>query len=144
MEIFFKAQLSMDIINYPTKPLRVSYGQIGMLFAKSNYHYWDLASPYTKPALTNNLIYVIFSFCSETNFILKIDDDVHMNYEYLVEVLSEKYNQSDLPENVVECPSPLRNKKPFRPRVSGSNTVLGKWSVSFIVTFTSHLWMMIL
>ena len=94
--------------------------------------------PYIKPALTNNLISVIFSFCSETNFILKIDDDVHMNYEYLIEVLSEKYTQSNLPENVVECPSPLRNKKPFRPRVSGSNTVLGKWLVTFFVGSLSH------
>ena len=99
---------------------------------------------YTNPASTKNLIFIIYSFCSETNFILKIDDDVHMNYEYLVEVLSEKYNQSNLPENVVECPSPLRNKKPFRPRVSGSNTVLGKWSVTFIVTLTSYFFMKII
>ena len=98
--------------------------------------------PHTNPVSTKNLISIIYSFCSETNFILKIDDDVHMNYEYLIEVLSEKYNQSDLPENVVECPSPLRNKKPFRPRVSGSNTVLGKWSVTFIVTFTKKLGML--
>ena len=88
-----------------------------------------LLSPYIDLKILNNY-FVIFSFCSNVNFILKIDDDVHMNYEYLIKVLSEKYNQSDLPDNVVECPSPLRNKKPFRPRVSGSNTVLGKWSVS--------------
>ena len=50
-----------------------------------------------------------------------------MNYEYLVKVLADKYNEENLPDNVVECPSPLRNKKPFRPRESGTNTVLGKW-----------------
>ena len=69
----------------------------------------------------------IFSFCPDVQFILKIDDDVHMNYEYLVKVLADKYNKENLPDNVVECPSPLRNKKPFRPRASGTNTVLGKW-----------------
>ena len=68
-----------------------------------------------------------YSFCPDVQFILKIDDDVHMNYEYLVKVLADKYNPENLPGNVVECPSPLRNKKPFRPRASGTNTVLGKW-----------------
>ena len=100
------------------------------VIVKSNYHYLVFA-PYISLGIFNNY-FVIFSFCSNVNFILKIDDDVHMNYEYLINVLSEKYNQSDLPDNVVECPSPLRNKKPFRPRVSGSNTVLGKWSVSIL------------
>ena len=50
-----------------------------------------------------------------------------MNYENLVKVLADKYNEENKPDNVVECPSPLRNKKPFRPRASGTNTVLGKW-----------------
>ena len=75
------------------------------------------------------LIFVpsFFSFCPEVKFLLKIDDDVHMNYEYLVEVLADKYHDSNLPDNVVQCPSPMKNKKPFRPRPSGTNTVLGKW-----------------
>ena len=73
------------------------------------------------------ILFVLFSFCPNVQFILKIDDDVHMNYEYLVKVLADKYNPESLPDNVVECPSPLRNKKPFRPRASGTNTVLGKW-----------------
>ena len=29
-------------------------------------------------------------------------------------VLADKYNEENKPDNVVECPSPLRNKKPSK------------------------------
>ena len=44
-----------------------------------------------------------------------------------MKTLAEKYDVAHLPDNVVECPSPLRNKKPFRPKATGAQSIIGKW-----------------
>jgi len=70
-------------------------------------------------------------FCPGTKLLLKIDDNVVLSYTNLMSQIEEKYGGiANYPDGVIECPSPMRNMRPWRPRPSGgSSTVMGKWSV---------------
>ena len=62
---------------------------------------------------------------------MKIDDNVVLSYTNLMSQIEEKHDGvAGYPDGVIECPSPMRNMRPWRPRPSGgSSTVMGKWSV---------------
>ena len=66
-------------------------------------------------------------FCSNVNYVLKIDDDVSVRYDYVTNILENNFSQGQ--SLTVQCPSVMRNMRPWRPRKSGSNTFMGKWSV---------------
>ena len=50
-----------------------------------------------------------------------------------MKTLAEKYDVAHIPDNVVECPSPWRNTRPFRPKATGVQLPInhfptrGKW-----------------
>lgn len=71
-------------------------------------------------------------FCSQARYIVKLDDDVQLDLPRLTSVLNRKYGQTseygDRPPDVVECPSVMRNMRPWRH--NHSHTIMGKWSVS--------------
>ena len=61
---------------------------------------------------------------------MKIDDNVVLSYENLVRQMEAKHGAEGQPDGVIECPSPMRNMRPWRPRPTGGfSTVMGKWSV---------------
>ena len=63
----------------------------------------------------------------DTKYILKIDDDVEMYWETLIDLLLTKYPDG-IDDNIIECPSVMRNMPPWRPRRSNhKSSIMSKW-----------------
>jgi len=67
-------------------------------------------------------------FCGSTKYIVKVDDDITMDLDNLVRVLDSKYGDSDPVPDIVECPSVMRNMRPWRQ--NHSESIMSKWSIS--------------
>lgn len=69
----------------------------------------------------------IGSFLSKAKYVIKIDDDVRLDWERLIETLREKYPRG-MPDDTIECSSVMRNMPPWRPRHSlKHNSIMSKW-----------------
>ena len=73
-----------------------------------------------------------YSFCQNAKFLIKIDDDVTIDWPLLLNFLELKYPDEMSPDlNVILCPSVMRNMRPWRPKVAnredGIQTVMSKW-----------------
>lgn len=69
-------------------------------------------------------------YCAGTKYLLKIDDDVSMDWPRVLNELTMKYPEG-MPENVLECPSVMRNMRPWRPKRNSQKSIMGKWAVSY-------------
>ena len=68
------------------------------------------------------------AFCGKnTRYIAKTDDDVEMDVDSILEALDNKY-KSDPVEDILECPSVVRNMRPLQQRHSG--TIMAKFFIS--------------
>jgi len=65
-------------------------------------------------------------YCGNAAYVMKIDDDVTINFETVFATLENKY--PDGPPPTIECPSIMRNMRPWRH--NHTNTIMGKWSIS--------------
>ena len=82
--------------------------------------------------MADSLTISIFSFCQDAKFLIKIDDDVTIDWSLLLNFLELKYPGEMSPDpNVILCPSVMRNMRPWRPKVAnredGIQTVMSKW-----------------
>jgi len=70
--------------------------------------------------------------CPHVSFVAKMDDDVTLDLERMMEVLEAKYGGNTefegSPPPVIECPSVMKNMRPWRH--NHTNTIMGKWSVT--------------
>ena len=63
---------------------------------------------------------------------IKVDDNGVVNYKSLLDHLLAKHGPSaeGQPDGLIECPSPMRNVRPWRPGLKrGNSTIMGKWSI---------------
>jgi len=67
-------------------------------------------------------------FCGNTRYVVKIDDDVKLDMENLEKTLSRKYRDEVVPD-ILECPSVLRNVRPFQHNSTRNDTIMTKWTV---------------
>jgi len=65
-------------------------------------------------------------YCGNAAYVMKIDDDVTINFDTVFATLENKY--PDGPPPTIECPSIMRNMRPWRH--NHTNTIMGKWSIS--------------
>ena len=66
-------------------------------------------------------------FCGSAQYIAKIDDDITMDLDQLLAILDSKYGSGPAP-HFIECPSTMRNMRPWRQ--NHSQSIMGKWSIS--------------
>jgi len=71
-------------------------------------------------------------FCGSAKYIVKVDDDVTLDLDKLMLLLETKYGQQskyggNVPD-IVECPSVMRNMRPWRQ--NHSESIMSKWSIS--------------
>lgn len=90
----------------------------------------SMTEGYGKLSYKTNMAFIWTQcFCPGAKYVLKIDDDVVLNFEVLTSHIRAKHG-TKTPELLIECPSVMRNMRPWRPRPSGgSSTIMGKWSV---------------
>ena len=67
--------------------------------------------------------------CGSARFVVKVDDDVSVDIEALQSLLYRKYGGPghSVPD-IIECPSVMRNMRPWRQ--TNAKSVMGKWSIS--------------
>jgi len=69
----------------------------------------------------------IKAFCGDaTKYVAKVDDDVSLDTDHLMEVLYSKYPAD--PPDILECPSVIRNMRPLHQSHNG--TIMAKFFVS--------------
>lgn len=71
-------------------------------------------------------------FCGSAKFIVKVDDDVTLDLDNLLFLLEKKYGENSphggtVPD-IVECPSVMRNMRPWRQ--NHTESIMSKWSIS--------------
>ena len=59
---------------------------------------------------------------------MKVDDDVTMDLDNLISLLDTKYGDTSPVPDVVECPSVMRNMRPWRQ--NHTESIMSKWSIS--------------
>ena len=59
---------------------------------------------------------------------MKIDDDITADLDSLFSLLQSKYGKQGRVPDIIECPSVMRNMRPWRQ--THSKSVMGKWSIS--------------
>lgn len=67
-------------------------------------------------------------FCGSAKYIVKVDDDVTMDLDNLISLLDTKYGDTSPVPDVVECPSVMRNMRPWRQ--NHTESIMSKWSIS--------------
>jgi len=67
-------------------------------------------------------------FCGSAKFIVKVDDDVTVDLGRLEKILADKYGVAGPAPDMVECPSVMRNMRPWRQNHTAS--IMSKWSIS--------------
>ena len=71
----------------------------------------------------------MFRLCGGTKYVVKVDDDVKLDIDHLQRILNRKYGGSgDLIPDFIECPSVMRNMRPWRQ--THSKSIMSKWSIS--------------
>ena len=58
---------------------------------------------------------------------MKVDDDVTMDLDNLISLLDTKYGDTSPVPDVVECPSVMRNMRPWRQ--NHTESIMSKWSI---------------
>ena len=72
---------------------------------------------------------MISRLCGSARFVVKVDDDVSVDIEALQSLLYRKYGGPGHPvPDIIECPSVMRNMRPWRQ--TNAKSVMGKWSIS--------------
>jgi len=71
-------------------------------------------------------------FCGSAKYIVKVDDDVSVDLDNLMFLLEKKYGE-DSPHggtvpDIVECPSVMKNMRPWRQ--NHTESIMSKWSIS--------------
>jgi len=71
-------------------------------------------------------------FCGSAKYIVKVDDDVTVDLDNLMFLLDQKYGElsphgGNVPD-IVECPSVMRNMRPWRQ--NHTQSIMSKWSIS--------------
>ena len=66
--------------------------------------------------------------CGAAQYVVKVDDDITFNIENLQTILDSKYGSLGHTKDIIECPSVMRNMRPWRQ--SHSKSIMGKWSIS--------------
>lgn len=64
-------------------------------------------------------------FCGSARFVAKIDDDISLDLDRLVDIL-EVRPSTDWPDTIL-CPSVMRNMRPWRQ--NHTKSIMGKWSI---------------
>jgi len=67
-------------------------------------------------------------FCGSVRYIIKIDDDINLDVDSLRSIVETKYKGITQMPDLIECPSVMRNMRPWRQ--SHPNSLMGKWSIS--------------
>lgn len=67
-------------------------------------------------------------FCGSVRYTVKIDDDIKFNFPHLDSLVSSKFGDVEPVPDIIECPSVMRNMRPWRQSHPGS--LMGKWSIS--------------
>jgi len=67
-------------------------------------------------------------FCGSARYIVKVDDDVTMDLDKLITLLDAKYDENIQVPDIVECPSVMRNMRPWRQ--NHTDSIMSKWSIS--------------
>ena len=66
-------------------------------------------------------------FYPNVKYIVKIDDDVSMKWQYLLSFISNKYPYG-MNQDIIECPSVMRHMPPWRRRNNtNADTIMSKW-----------------
>jgi hypothetical protein len=66
-------------------------------------------------------------FCGSVKYIAKIDDDITMDLDHLLGILEAKHGSGPV-SDTIECPSTMRNMRPWRQ--NGTRSIMGKWAIS--------------
>ena len=66
-------------------------------------------------------------FCGKARYVAKIDDDITMDLNQLMSILEKKHGDQPMPD-MIECPSTMRNMRPWRQ--NHSQSIMGKWAIS--------------
>ena len=77
--------------------------------------------------LPYNFFYFFCRFCGSAKYIVKVDDDVTMDLDNLISLLDTKYGDTSPVPDVVECPSVMRNMRPWRQ--NHTESIMSKWSI---------------
>lgn len=67
-------------------------------------------------------------FCASVRYIVKIDDDIEFDFPHLDSLVTNKYGNMTKVPDIIECPSVMRNMRPWRQ--SHPKSIMGKWSIS--------------
>jgi len=67
-------------------------------------------------------------FCGSAKYIAKIDDDILLDLDHLLNILKSKHGSSSSIPDAILCPSTMRNMRPWRQ--NHTQSIMGKWSIS--------------
>ena len=71
----------------------------------------------------------MFRLCGGTKYVVKVDDDIKLDINNLQRILNRKYGGGgETVPDFIECPSVMRNMRPWRQ--THSKSIMGKWSIS--------------
>ena len=73
-------------------------------------------------------------YCGQARLVVKMDDDVVVDWVRLLTVLERKHGRVGEVRPSVECPSVLRNVKPFQRNNTQVETIMNKWAVTTNLT----------
>ena len=71
----------------------------------------------------------MFRLCGGTKYVVKVDDDIKLDINNLQRILNRKYGGGgETVPDFIECPSVMRNMRPWRQ--THSKSIMSKWSIS--------------
>ena len=77
-------------------------------------------------------------YCGGARLVVKLDDDVLVDWPRLVTVLHSKHGTSGPVRPTLECPAVLKNVKPYQHTIREVDTIMNKWRVDTDLALYPH------